>query len=415
MLSVMLWLVLDLAIFVAADASLPDLENPGEPLLSSKDPFPTELLRKNRYRQIFAGGRVHLKDDLVLAPVPGIPKYNSIKGFWSRAARSTNMLTNNIVHSNPMTTKLANLKGHVYRIPFMEEFFRIDWYRFIPLYTDRYLKMETSDRIVSFLLQEDSWEECHEKSNVVAYFGGRVTDVTYAYKFLRSFRDEMPDTCFIALEYPGFGESRFSNGWAVGTEDSVKGASRTLAAYLVTVQKFKQSKITFLGFSLGTACAIDAAVGIDRYNRARGDLNQDLSTVALIGAYKSGRAIVGDALAKYLRLGSVGRALPHVFIRNWYNNEKKLKYLKNPTVYIHGQKDQFISLPNAIDLCAYQPSTYKVMYTVKDTDHFFKGYQSRRAAAEALKAFLVQLPNTRNLIVDECRNPIVMMPESIKR
>lgn len=299
---------------------------------------------------------------------------------------------NMILHGVPKfnSTTYDEIKDKITQIPFYEEFFRPDWYRFIPMYAKKLTQVEHADRMVTFMFEDRSLAHCLRKEHILTYFHGRRSDLASNHEFVRELDKHVNDACILALEYPGFGVSRMKNRWGLPTEHSLKAAARTLAAYLLT-RGIPQNRLTFFGYSMGTAMAIDVGLGISKYNQVIGKTDTQ-ARLALLGLYTTMRKVIADFANNNLGIEDqsllwVGSALAKMTMRNWYDNKKRLPYLPLPTMYIHGSKDPFIDIKLVQKLCDRQQSYCKKFVTFHGSDHGLESENEVKALAIELHEF----------------------------
>eukprot|EP01126_Amoeba_proteus_P008318 TRINITY_DN1306_c0_g1_i13.p1 TRINITY_DN1306_c0_g1~~TRINITY_DN1306_c0_g1_i13.p1 ORF type:complete len:186 (+),score=22.75 TRINITY_DN1306_c0_g1_i13:321-878(+) len=151
----------------------------------------------------------------------------------------------------------------------------------------------------------------------------------------------------IAYEYKGYGIASGST-----TAHKCKNDEKCVLDFLCIVLKVDLKNIILFGRSIGTGPASHVAGRIEKRNP------NSMGGLILQSPYTSIRD-----MAKLL-VGMVGTVAPNLF-----DNEKHMKYIKCPVLFIHGQEDTLIPSSHSERLHAICPSENKNLRICPGSDH----------------------------------------------
>ncbi len=215
-------------------------------------------------------------------------------------------------------------------------------------------------RSVPCLLIRPSYEASSCLGNVnqpgmILYFHANAEDLIYSEKFFEYMANET-QMDLLAMEYPSYSVYKGEPSEAQIYEDA-----ESVLNFIIEVLGVPAINIFILGVSMGTSPAIHVAT------------KSRIGAVILVSPYLSLGAVAEEQFGKISKL----------LLKERFNNLAKASHIKSPTLIIHGDKDDVVSIEQSNVLYSKNHFTIEViptvtrLYVAKDMRHVFTDYDQQ--------------------------------------
>jgi len=180
---------------------------------------------------------------------------------------------------------------------------------------------------------------------MLLYLHGNSEDLGQIYEILNDYADGW-DVNILAVEYPGY-------GLCVGTpsEQSLNLHARVGLSFLIEHLQIPPEEVIIFGRSIGTGPAIELTASLQ-------ERNISIAALLLQSPFLSVKSILRNFVGGVAKL-----------IDNRFNNERRIKLLSCPVLFLHGNRDTLIPLRHSEALFNHCPSEKKELSVQEDATH----------------------------------------------